>query len=218
MKLATLVFTNSYYSQKEAELNAGIPLERVNVIYHGLPDPFHSLPPTPREQVALTVGKVEWPNLKRKGIEAFVRAAKYLPEVQFVVIGAWADDSIEYLRSIASANVQFTGRVNEEELLAYYRKASVYVQASLHEGFGLSVAEAMLAGCIPVVTRRGSLPEVVGEHGYYCDPPEPRDIAKTVEIALQCPPSLRVYARERILYRFPVRQRRQLLERFIKAG
>ena len=51
----------------------------------------------------------------------------------------------------------------------YYRRASVYVQASAHEGFGLSVAEGMLAGCIPVTTRAGALPEVVGDVGIQVD-------------------------------------------------
>jgi glycosyltransferase involved in cell wall biosynthesis len=215
MSLATALFTNSYYSQKEAELNAGIPSERVRVIYHGVPDPFGSLPGAPKERMTITVGKVDQPNLKRKGIEPFVRAAAHLPDVKFVVVGAWADDSIEYLRSVASPNVVFTGRVSDEELLDYYRQASVYVQASLHEGFGLSVAEAMLAGCIPITTRAGSLPEVVGDCGYYCDSPEPSDIAKAIEMALHGSVSIRERARERILSNFPMEKRRKLLEEII---
>jgi hypothetical protein len=69
------------------------------------------------------------------------------------------------LRQAASPNVEFLGFVSDEELFSLYARASVYVQASMHEGFGLSVAEAMSAGCIPVVTRAGSLPEVVGDVG-----------------------------------------------------
>ena len=72
MRLADTLFTNSFYSQKEAQQNADIPAARVQVIYHGVPDPFCSLPDVPKECLALTVGKVDWPNLQRKGLEPFV--------------------------------------------------------------------------------------------------------------------------------------------------
>lgn len=215
MKLATVLLTNSYYSQKEAKLNVGIPSERLKVVYHGVPDMFGSLPNFPKERIVLTVGKVDRPNLKRKGIEPFVRAAEHLPDAGFVVVGDWADDSIDYLRSVASPNVVFPGRVSDEELLGYYRRASVYVQASLHEGFGLSVAEAMLAGCIPVTTRAGSLPEVVGDCGFYSASPEPSDVAKAIDMALKSSESIRALARERVLNNFPMEKRRKLLEEII---
>jgi len=217
MKLATRLFTNSYYSQNEAEQNACVSKQRVSVIYHGVPDPFGAMPTTQRERMALTVGKVDWPNLKRKGLEPFVRASVYLPDVKFILVGVWADDSIEYLRSIANANVVFTGCVSDEELNNFYRQASVYVQASLHEGFGLSVAEAMLAGCIPVTTRVGSLPEVVGESGFYSETTDPSDLAKAIEMALISSDSFRVRARERILNNFNMEKRRKLLKEIIGA-
>ncbi len=216
MDLANILLPFSYYSQQEAEKNAGISHHRMQVVYLGVPDAFFGrLPTLPRGRMVLTVGKVEWANLKRKGLEPFVRAAAYLPDVKFVVVGAWADDSIEYLRSIASHNVAFTGRASDEDLLDYYRRASVYVQASLHEGFGLSVAEAMLAGCIPVITRAGSLPEVVGDAGFYCLSTKPADVAKAIDIALNSSLSFRGQARERILRQFPMEKRRKLLEQAV---
>ncbi len=215
MRLATQLFTNSYYSQKEAEQNAAVPARSVKVIYHGVPDPFGSLPNVKNERMVLTVGKVDFPNLKRKGLQTFVEAAALLPDVQFVVVGTWADDAIEHLRSIASPNVLFTGRVNDEELLDYYWQASVYVQASLHEGFGMSVAEAMLAGCIPVVTRAGALPEVVGDCGVYCESNSPVVIAQGVQSSLASFSSVRLQARQRILTEFPMEKREKALRQLI---
>jgi glycosyltransferase involved in cell wall biosynthesis len=215
MNLADRLFTNSYYSQTEAQKNAGIPPERIQVIYHGVPDPFGEMPQIKKERIALTVGNVEFPNLNRKGLEPFVQAAAYLPDVQFIIVGKWADGAINYLKSIASPNVVFTGRVSAEELLDHYRRAAVYVQASLHEGFGLSVAEAMLAGCIPVVTRAGSLPEVVGECGIFSNSPEPPEIAKSIKTALNSSPTARGQARERILLQFPMEKRKQSLKQLV---
>jgi glycosyltransferase involved in cell wall biosynthesis len=215
MNLATVLLPFSDYSLQEAEKNAGIAAKRMKMIYIGVPDALGSMPIGQKEKMALTVGKVEWTNLKRKGLEPFIRTAAYLPDVKFVLVGIWADDSIEFLRSIASANVTFAGQVSEDELLDYYRQASVYVQASLHEGFGLSVAEAMLAGCIPVITKVGSLPEVVGDCGFHTTSSDPMDVAKAIETALNGSLSLREQARRRILSLFPLQQRGQLLEQII---
>ena len=77
-------------------------------------------------------------------------------------------------RALAGDNVEFTGWLSDEDLHAIYRRASVYVQASRHEGFGLAVAEAMLAGCVPVVMNVTAMPEVVGDAGILIDSQRPR--------------------------------------------
>jgi len=166
---------------------------------------------------ALSVGNIDRSNLGRKGHEPFVRAAAFLPEAEFVLVGAWKDDAIDYLRRIATPNVSFTGRVDEKTLLDYYRRASVYVQASAHEGFGMSVAEAMLAGCIPVVTRAGALPEVVGEAGLYTRSQDPALLAQAIREALNEPDAARGRARQRILECFPLSKRQEAIEHLIDS-
>ena len=71
----------------------------------------------------------------------------------------------------------------------------------------MGVAEAMLAGCIPVVTAAGALPEVVGDAGVVVGP-EPEAIAEGVRRAVEPVPEARAAARERIVTRFPLRVRR----------
>jgi glycosyltransferase involved in cell wall biosynthesis len=136
--------------------------------------------------------------------------------VNFVLVGNWKDDAIEYLRSIATANVTFAGRVSNEELLEYYRKAAVYVQPSLHEGFGLSVAEAMLAGCVPVTTGVGALPEVTGECGERLQAADPEEISRGVRAALGYSDERRAGIRRRILEKFPMKNRGEHLEQIIR--
>ena len=137
-----------------------------------------------------------------------MQAARLAPEVRFVLVGQWADTSVDLLRELGDGDVELTGRVSDEELAAWYRRASVYVQASRHEGFGLAVAEAMLAGCVPVVTEAGALPEVVGELGVRVARPEPKAIAEAVRTALHAGPDERARARERVLEHFPLDARR----------
>ncbi|MBZ5596310.1 MAG: glycosyltransferase family 4 protein [Acidobacteriia bacterium] len=215
MRLATCLVTHSHDSAEEAVRNAEVPKVRIHPIYLGVEDVFRMPPPEHRQPIALTVGNVDWPNLRRKGHEPFVRAAAWLPDVQFVLVGAWLDDAIDHLRTIATPNVVFAGRVDDETLRDYYWRASVYVQASAHEGFGLSVAEAMLAGCIPVVTRIGALPEVVGEAGLYAGSQEPDAVADVIREALVQPEAVRLSARQRILHRFPMAKRREALDQLI---
>ncbi len=213
--LARRLVTNSYYSRSEAARNARIREEDVHAVYHGVSDPFRSLPQGSRARIALTVGNVDRSNLCRKGHEPFVRTAALMPDVNFVLAGAWKDDAIEYLRSIATSNVTFTGWLSDEALWDHYRKAAVYVQASLHEGFGMSVAEAMLAGCIPAVTGVGALPEVTGEFGVCITEPKAAIIARAIEKAFACRDEARMLIRQSILDRFPMEKRGQALEQLI---
>jgi glycosyltransferase involved in cell wall biosynthesis len=217
MRLATQILACSRYSQSEIERNAGITDLPMQVGYLGVPDRFRELPRVPRERMALTVGNVDRGNLQRKGHEPFVRAAALLPDVNFVLVGNWKDDAIDYLRSIATPNVTFTGRLSDEALNDYYRKAAVYLQPSLHEGFGLSVAEAMLAGCIPVVTRAGSLPEVAGDQGIFIDEPDHAQLAQAIEKALTFSDDSRVAIRQRILGEFPMAKRGKMLEQLVRS-
>jgi glycosyltransferase involved in cell wall biosynthesis len=183
------------------------PSSEVEVLYHGF-DVEKLRPGPPKTCLVTTVGFVREFNLKRKGLEVFVRAAALLPVAEFVLVGKWLDSSIDRLRSIAPRNMEFVGEVSEPKLVEILQKSAVYVQASSHEGFGCSLAEAMLCGCVPVVSDRGAIPEVVGESGIYVDPDSPEAVASGIRTALG-EPNLSGDARRRIASLFPVERRRQ---------
>jgi glycosyltransferase involved in cell wall biosynthesis len=217
MRRATRLVTNSHYSQAEIERNIGFPRSRVGVIHHGIPDPYGDLPPGDREHLALSVGLITRDNLEIKGQRLFVEAAAHAPEVVFVLAGPWRDDAIDSLRAGAAPNVAFTGWLEQDDLDALFRRASVYVQPSRHEGFGMAVAEAMLAGCVPVVTEAGALPEVVGEAGVTVASDDPELLAAGVQEALALGDGARRRARERVLAEFPVDKRRRALWAEVEA-
>jgi glycosyltransferase involved in cell wall biosynthesis len=215
MRRATRLVTNSHYAAGEVRAIPGMDSAQVTVVYHGIPDPFGALPGKPPEPLALTVGIVDERNLDRKGLQPFVAAAALLPGVRFVLVGRWDGAAVERLRAAGGPNVTLTGWVEEAELREWYRRATVYVQPSLHEGFGMSVAEAMLAGCVPVVTAAGALPEVVDAAGVLIDSAAPRDVAAGVERALAMDDEARRRARERVIERFPLAQRGEALRRVV---
>jgi glycosyltransferase involved in cell wall biosynthesis len=220
MRMADSLVTNSQFSETEARMNAGLTDRHLTVVYHGIPDTMGELTKQPRECMALTVGGVggKSATLSRKGIEAFVRAAAFLPYVRFVVVGKWLDQSIKKLQSLASSNVEFTGWIDDLKLIDFYRRASVYVQVSRHEAFGMTVAEAMLAGCIPVVSNAGALPEVVGNCGVYCFSQEPVKVAAAIGRALESGEEVRHRARERVLEKFQPKLRAESLARIVVAA
>jgi glycosyltransferase involved in cell wall biosynthesis len=217
MHRARRLMTNSEYSRREIERNIGIAPEHVALVYHGVPElapaatelagPGAAAPAAGSGRpLVLSVGIVDRTNLDRKGLRAFAQAAKLLPELDFVIAGRVAGDAATELEQIGATNLRVTGWLEDDELAGLYEQASVYVQASRHEGFGVSVAEAMLARCVPVVTRAGALPEVVGDTGVLLADGSPEAVAAGVREALEL--SSGEAARARVLERFSVDQRR----------
>jgi glycosyltransferase involved in cell wall biosynthesis len=207
MRRAGRLMTFSEYSLSEIARNTPIPPERVAVLHLGVPDPFGDVA-ADKERLAVTVGAVDRGTLLQKGQLPFV-------DVRFVLAGRWLDDAIDELRAVAPSNVEFTGWLSDEDLRDLYRRAAVYVQASRHEGFGLAVAEAMLAGCVPVVVNVTSMPEVVGDAGVLIESPRPERVAEGVRRALALGPVASRSARERILTAFPMANRRDGILRVV---
>ncbi len=112
-------------------------------------------------------------------IDAYRRVKAEVPDVQLALLGSLADDDPEgkelLARTIAHAADDRDIRcltdldgVRDREVNAFQRSASVVIQKSLREGFGLVVAEALWKG-IPVVGGAvGGIPlQVVdGETGF----------------------------------------------------
>lgn len=210
LRYADLVSSISRYNMQDALDNARVDVSKVRLVYLGFESTrFVRQEGVPKEALVLSVGGVDWERLRRKGYEIFVRSAGYVPQARFVLIGKWYDGAIDHLRSVAPDNVLFTGWVSDAELLSWYSRAKVYVQASWHEAFGCSLAEAMLCECVPVVSRRAALPEVVGDCGFYVDELTPEAVAAQVEKALAS--DLGQRARERIVREFPLEKRREAL-------
>ena len=207
---ASHLITNSQASKRGAISSAGVDPEKITVIYHGV-DPLFIGKPDGREPLVLTVGNVWRENLLRKGLLPFVQAAACLPHIKFIHVGRWCDGSIEELHRVATPNVDFLGYLSDADLAVLYARAAVYVQPSLHEGFGLSVAEAMSVGCVPVVTEVGGLPEVVGDAGVYISSQSPKAIAEGIRAAFDLDGEIRVRARERVRSLFSIEQRRDRL-------
>jgi glycosyltransferase involved in cell wall biosynthesis len=115
----------------------------------------------------LFVGNAEDYN---KGIVYLLRAMAMLPartNAHLYLVGGPAGAQRvapdEIARLGIGDRVTVVGRVTDDELAAWYRRASLLVSPSLYEGFGLPAAEAMASGTPVVATDAGALPEVVAD-------------------------------------------------------
>ena len=55
--------------------------------------------------------------------------------------------------------------IGHDVLMDKLREAKVYCQLSYTESFGVTNLEAMACGCVPIVTDRDALPEIIGDTG-----------------------------------------------------
>ena len=98
-------------------------------------------------------------------------------DLKLVLVGDWSSFQSHYLLLQTQAaglgltgKVVFTSFVCDSRLLHLYNAADILVTASIDEGFGLPPLEAMACGTPVVASRRGALPEIIGEAGRYFDP------------------------------------------------
>ncbi|HET7188103.1 MAG TPA: glycosyltransferase family 4 protein [Gemmatimonadaceae bacterium] len=146
-------------------------------------------------------------NVVQKGLDVFLAAAGRMPDVSFVLVGNPADDWARELVSKAPPNVELRARIpDRDEYAAMLASSAVYAQLSAHEGFGVSVAEAMASGAIPVVSDRFSLPEVVADTGHVVPYGQVDDVARAIRVALTADDRDRARARARASDFVPARR------------
>lgn len=208
--LANAILAVSQFTAQELAKNVRVNSSRVITIPHGFAASQAPIGPCHRDLV-VTIGAIRWVAIACKGLDTFIRTARHLPNMRFILIGGMGDSAIDHLRSSAPKNVEFRGHVTDAANSSLVRSAGTYVQVSYYESFGCAVAEAMMQGCIPVTTRRGALPEVAGDTGYYVPYGDPRATASAIAEAASATMEQRESARRRIIELFPLSKRRDRL-------
>lgn len=215
-KVPNKVLSVSHSNRQEATVNAGVEEDRSVWVPLGFRD-FSKRPVAAKERLVVTIGDVTSSNLKRKGLEDFILVAGRLPDVTFVLVGRWVDGAIDRLKTMAPANVRFSGFLPGDAVDELLEKAAVYAQLSRHEAFGSAVAEAMLHRCVPVVASVFALPEVVGDTGYTVPSGDIEGCAEAVRAALEDTVA-GDRARTRILELFPLETRRRMLIEVVRGA
>lgn len=147
-----------------------------------------------KAKTILTVGRfTQGMNTKKQEvlIEAFKRIheAKKAPGWRLVVAGGVRSEDEKYVKHLADIAqgypISIESNVKYSRLRRLYASASVYWHGAGYgedlssyphyaEHFGITVVEAMAAGCVPIVFDGGGLPEIVtdGKNGFVWKTPE----------------------------------------------
>lgn len=211
LKNATRILVVDESLKEDAVKNAKVIGGNIEYVPTGY-DAGYWKPRGRKEMLALTVAIAhDIARARLKGLDTFVNAAQFLPEVRFVIVGV-SGEVQTYLENMASQNVEVTGVITEGELLRHYQRARVYCQLSLREGLPNTLCEAMLCECIPVGTEGvGGISTAIGDSGFYAPYGAERTAAKAIKKALEAPENMGKEARMRIKNLFPTARREQSL-------
>lgn len=155
---AALVAPSRFTQRKLLEL-LDVPLNKTIVAPLGVDEAFSQPQPCMVEQpFLLTVGDThEFKNIPRLR-QAFGLMKDEFPH-NLVVVGRPAEGEPEDW----GQRVFRIDHCSTRNLAGLYQHCDIYIQASLHEGSGVTVLEAMRGGAPVVTSRTGGITEVVGD-------------------------------------------------------
>lgn len=179
------VITVSEFSKSEISQRLTVPPDKISVIYNAADSRFAILNKQPEQtekQYILSVGSID----PRKNLKIVFEAHHHLHDLSIPLKVAGGSSKIFNDLDITEnlQNVQFLGRVSDDELIQLYKEATVFVYPSLYEGFGLPPVEAMKSG-VPVVTSDiPVLREVCQDAALYVDPMDSVAVSQAVRSLL----------------------------------
>lgn len=176
-KKSDLVLTVSHYTRKDLINRFNLEEDRVRVIYNFFEKPKNFLPDVnkPYKNYFLVVGELEKTKNVGMIVEAFSNIKNLLEgDFKLIVVGKPGNDYNNILGKInqckAKDSIELLNYVSDSELFDLYNSAFALIFASLFEGFGLPILEAMSFG-VPVISSNvTSMPEVAGNAGMMFDP------------------------------------------------
>jgi glycosyltransferase involved in cell wall biosynthesis len=178
---ADLTVVSSQHTAAQVSRLFGVEEERIVLCPAGAPS-WAPRPAAPESGYFLFVGTLE----PRKNIgallAAYTRLLDRLPAAPPLhLAGRAIAASASWLASIQrpplKGHVVHLGYIPASGKRDLYAGALALVVPSLYEGFGLTALEAMTVGVPVIASRRGSLPEVLGDAALFVDPDNERSIA-----------------------------------------
>ena len=192
VRRSDLILTDSDYSKRELIAELGVDERKVHKLTLGV----NPATPVSHEQASailarygltrpyvLAIGSTEPRKNNSRVIEAMRLVLPAHPNLRLAIAGRnWR--GLAFQSGVLDERICAIGFVADSDMQAIIASAEMLVFASLYEGFGLPVIEAMTQG-VPVVTSNvTSMPEVGADAALYVNPYSATDIAKKMEQVL----------------------------------
>lgn len=186
------ILTISETSKKDICRFFGVDPKIIHVVYLAPRTVFKKLEIAKRydlpERFVLYTGDVNY----NKNIPTLLEACK-LASIPLVIAGKQAKEieyldlnhtELKHLKGLDWTNVIRLGYVSDDDLVALYNLARVYVQPSLYEGFGLPVLEAFACGTPVVAAKTQALVEIADGAALFADPKSTTDFADKIKAVI----------------------------------
>lgn len=184
-ELCDLIFVPSGYAA-ETFVDQGVSPDKVRIVPLGVDRSFTPSPKTDDRFRAISAGAIS----VNKGVGYLLEAAAALEglPIEVWLMGARAPESDKLLSRIP-ANTRYLGFVPSAELPQTMSQGSVFVLASVSEGFGLVIAQAMACGLPVIATSSSAAADLMtdGVEGFIVPPSDARALAEKITTLYEDP-------------------------------
>jgi glycosyltransferase involved in cell wall biosynthesis len=198
-KRAAAIIAVSKATKRDIVAQYGINPDKIHVVYEAAAPIFK---PSNTEDIVRVREKFNLPERyllhlstiePRKNLDKLLDALTILrqdyPDLQLILAGkkGWLYD--KFFEKIKNESLDHVvrplGWIADEDLPAVIAAASLAVQPSLYEGFGLPILEHMACGQVVAASNSSSHPEIGGEAAAYFDPNDSEQMADVIDRLLK---------------------------------
>lgn len=183
------VFTLSE-AARDSMVRNGVPLNKIFVNPCGV-DLLQFYPGEKKDQLfrIIQVGGITLGKGVLTLLDAFAKARLKKSELWFVGGGIETSGLLENIKKLRTKGVTFHQPVPQPKLREYYNQSSVFVLASVADGFGMVVPQAMACGLPVIVTENVGAKDLIvdGVNGFIVPVGAPEIIAERLRLLSENP-------------------------------